>query len=164
MRGTIKKNYKIDSCVKVAMTQFVKNHKSAHMPKLRRIHLEILRSVTLRSRMTMSNEISLQVIIGITIATRCHFAITNSSPCRGGVGPPWAISRTCSSRQSAAPNAAGIDNAGSKWSREAQTKFVPRGLRQDSIINGSLFHYNRKYFVNPHLLATERRITFELQQ
>ena len=80
MRGTIKKNYKIDSCVKVAMTQFVKNHKSAHMPKLRRIHLEILRSVTLRSRMTMSNEISLQVIIGITIATRCHFAITNSSP------------------------------------------------------------------------------------
>ncbi|MBQ2808292.1 MAG: hypothetical protein IJF06_04225, partial [Bacteroidaceae bacterium] len=46
-------------------------------------------------------------------------------------------------------------NAGSKWSREAQTKFVPRGLRQDSIINGSLFHYNRKYFVNPHLFATE---------
>ncbi|MBR3616200.1 MAG: hypothetical protein IKL56_06215, partial [Bacteroidaceae bacterium] len=45
--------------------------------------------------------------------------------------------------------------AGSKWSREAQTKFVPRGLRQDSIINGSLFHYNRKYFVNPHLFATE---------
>ena len=45
-----------------------------------------------------------------------------------------------SSRQSAAPNAAGIDNAGSKWSREAQTKFVPRGLRQDSIINGSLFY------------------------
>ncbi len=95
MQGTIKKNYKIDSCVKGAMTQSVKNHKSGHMPKLRGIHLEILRSVTLRSRMTMSNEISLQVIIGITIATRCHFAITNSSPCRGGVGPPWAISRTC---------------------------------------------------------------------
>ena len=60
-------------------------------------NFEILRYVTLRSRMTMSNEFSLQVIIGITIATRCHFAITNSSPCRGGVGPPWAISRTCSS-------------------------------------------------------------------
>ena len=44
-----------------------------------------------------------------------------------------------SSRQSVATNAAGIDNTGSKWSREAQTKFVPRGLRQDSIINGSLF-------------------------
>ena len=57
-----------------------------------------------------------------------------------------------SSRQSVATNAAGIDNAGSKWSREAQTKFVPRGLRQDSIINGSLFHYNRKYFAGPHFL------------
>ena len=56
---------------------------------------------------------------------------------------------------SVATNAAGIDNAGSKWSREAQTKFVPRGLRQDCIINGSLFHYNRKYFLNPHLFATE---------
>ena len=44
---------------------------------------------------------------------------------------------------SVATNAAGIDNAGSKWSREAQTKFVPRGLRQDNFINGSLFHYNR---------------------
>ncbi|MBO7290513.1 MAG: hypothetical protein J6U62_03530, partial [Bacteroidaceae bacterium] len=42
-----------------------------------------------------------------------------------------------------------------KWSREAQTKFVPRGLRQDSIINGSLFHCNRKYFVNPQLFATD---------
>ena len=40
-----------------------------------------------------------------------------------------------SSRQSVATNAAGIDNAGSKWSREAQTKFVQRGLRKDSIIN-----------------------------
>ena len=63
---------------------------------------------------------------------------------------------------SVATNAAGIDNAGSKWSREAQTKFVPRGLRQDSIINGSLFHYNRKYFVNPHLFATEPDFIFPL--
>ena len=53
-------------------------------------------------------------------------------------------SQFLSSRQSAATNAAGIDNAGSKWSREAQTKFVPRGLRQDSIINGSLFHDNNE--------------------
>ena len=60
-----------------------------------------------------------------------------------------------SSRQSVATNAAGIDNAGSKWSREAQTKFVPRGLRQDSIINGSLFHNYCKYFADPHLFATE---------
>ena len=53
---------------------------------------------------------------------------------------PLAPTAYLSFRQSAAPNAAGIDNAGSKWSREAQTKFVPRGLRQDSIINGSLFY------------------------
>ena len=56
---------------------------------------------------------------------------------------------------SVATNAAGIDNAGSKWSREAHTKFVPPGLRQDSIINESFFHYNRKYFLNPHLFASE---------
>ena len=35
-------------------------------------------------------------------------------------------------------NAAGIDNAASKWSRAAQTKFVPRGLRQGSIINAAI--------------------------
>ena len=63
---------------------------------------------------------------------------------------------------SVATNAAGIDNAGSKWSREEQTKFVPRGLRQDSIINGALFHYNRKYFVNPHLFATEPKFLLGL--
>ncbi|MBO7290857.1 MAG: hypothetical protein J6U62_05290, partial [Bacteroidaceae bacterium] len=63
--------------------------------------------------------------------------------------------RSAASAAYVATNAAGIDNAGSKWSREAQTKFVPRGLRQDSIINGSLFHCNRKYFVNPHLFATD---------
>ena len=40
-------------------------------------------------------------------------------------------------RWSIATKAAGLDNAGSKWSREAQTKFVPRGLRQGSIINAS---------------------------
>ena len=40
-------------------------------------------------------------------------------------------------RWSVATKAAGLDNAGSKWSREAQTKFVPRGLRQGSIINES---------------------------
>ena len=40
-------------------------------------------------------------------------------------------------RWSVATKAAGLDNAGSKWSREAQTKFVPRGLRQGSIINKS---------------------------
>ena len=40
-------------------------------------------------------------------------------------------------RWSIATKAAGLDNAGSKWSREAQTKFVPRGLRQGSIINKS---------------------------
>ena len=71
---------------------------------------------------------------------------------------PLLVIAQLSSRQSVATNAAGIDNAGSKWSREAQTKFVPRGLRQDSIINGSLFHYNRKYFVKPHLFATEPNV------
>ncbi|MBR3877589.1 MAG: hypothetical protein IKJ23_05350, partial [Bacteroidaceae bacterium] len=40
--------------------------------------------------------------------------------------------------------AAGLDNAGSKWSREAQTKFVPRGLRQGSIINESQKHCKKK--------------------
>ncbi|MBQ8694365.1 MAG: hypothetical protein IJ513_01840, partial [Bacteroidaceae bacterium] len=39
--------------------------------------------------------------------------------------------------------------------------FVPRGLRQDSIINGSLFHYNRKYFVKPHLFATDQGLTYK---
>ena len=67
-------------------------------------------------------------------------------------------------RQSVATNATDIDNAGSKWSREAQTKFVPRGLRQDSIINGSLFHYNRKDFVNPHLFATESKLILSLNE
>ncbi|MBR3877747.1 MAG: hypothetical protein IKJ23_06155, partial [Bacteroidaceae bacterium] len=40
--------------------------------------------------------------------------------------------------------AAGLDNAGSKWSREAQTKFVPRGLRQGSIINESQKHCKKR--------------------
>ena len=40
--------------------------------------------------------------------------------------------------------AAGLDNAGSKWSREAQTKFVPRGLQQGSIINESQKHCKKR--------------------
>ena len=46
-------------------------------------------------------------------------------------------SHTLLPRKPEPTKAAGLDNAGSKWSREAQTKFVPRGLRQGSIINES---------------------------
>ena len=47
-------------------------------------------------------------------------------------------------RWSVVTKAAGLDNAGSKWSREAQTKFVPRGLRQGSIINESQKHCKKR--------------------
>ena len=55
---------------------------------------------------------------------------------RGEAGPARQRRRYCIVILNKA-NAAGIDNADSKWSREAQTEFVSRGLRQGGIINGS---------------------------
>ncbi|MBR3877593.1 MAG: hypothetical protein IKJ23_05370 [Bacteroidaceae bacterium] len=56
--------------------------------------------------------------------------------------------------------AAGLDNAGSKWSREAQTKFVPRGLRQGSIINESQQYHEIRDL--SHTLPLGGKLRFEM--
>ena len=71
-----------------------------------------------------------------------------------------SLYRIQSKDERAKMKAAGLDNAGSKWSREAQTKFVPRGLRQGSIINESQKYHEIRDL--SHRLPLGGKLRFEM--